>query len=213
MPEAEYEIATRAAYDTVAEDYARLLAPALDQQPWDRAVLATFAELVLAGPGPVADVGCGPGRITQHLSRLGLDAFGVDLSPGMLAVARRDHPHLRFVAGTLTALDLPDGALSGALAWYSLIHVPPEVRPAALAELHRVLRPGGQLVVAFQVGDQVRHLEQAYGHHVDLDAYRMRPEQLAEQLGTAGLPVHAQLVREPSGAETQPQAYLLASRA
>ena len=43
------------------------------------------------------DVGCGPGRITAHLRQLGVDAFGIDLSPGMVEAARREHPGLRFV--------------------------------------------------------------------------------------------------------------------
>lgn len=59
----------------------------------DRAVLAGFAELVqAAGAGPVADLGCGPGRVTAHLDALGLPAFGVDLSPEMVALARRHLP-------------------------------------------------------------------------------------------------------------------------
>jgi SAM-dependent methyltransferase len=53
-------------------------------------MLAAFAEVVLAaGDGPVADIECGPGRVTAHLHGLGLTAFGVDLSPAMVAVARR----------------------------------------------------------------------------------------------------------------------------
>jgi len=66
--------------------------------PRDRAVLSTFAERVSRDRlGPFADVGCGPGRITGHLHHLGLDVFGVDLSPGMLAVARQALPGPRFV--------------------------------------------------------------------------------------------------------------------
>ncbi len=176
--------------------YARLLADALDSMPWDRAVLRTFAELVSRDQlGPVADVGCGPGRITEYLDRLGLDVHGVDLSPGMLAVARQALPALRFVEGSLTALDLPDASLGGLVAWYSLIHVPPSDVPAVLTELHRVLVPGGQLLIAFQVGDERRHLQQAYGHAVSLDACRMQPDRLAEQLDAAGLPVHSRVVR------------------
>ena len=92
--------AIRESYDTVALDYADLLRDALAASPHDRAVLGLFAELVLAaGGGPVADLGCGPGRVTAHLARLGLDAFGIDLSPGMVEVARRDHPGLRFAVG------------------------------------------------------------------------------------------------------------------
>jgi len=190
-----------------------LVAEVLTGMAWDRAVLASFAELVSRDRlGPVPDVGCGPGRITGFLHGLGLDMFGVDLSPGMLAVARQALPGLRFVEGSMTALDLPDASLGGLVAWYSLIHIPPTDVPSVLTEFRRVLVPGGQLLLAFQVGDDRRHLEHAYGHAVSLDAYRMQPDQLAQQLDSAGLPVHARVVREPDEPETLPQAYLLARK-
>lgn len=75
----------------------------------------------------------------------------------MVAVARRDHPYLRFDVGSMTGLDLPDGALGGVLAWYSLIHTPPPQLPAVITELARVLRLGGLLLTAFQVGDERVH--------------------------------------------------------
>jgi len=213
VEETDYLTVTRAAYDTVACDYDRVLAGALDRMPWDRAVLSTFAELVSRdGLGPVADVGCGTGRITGYLHHLGLDVFGMDLSPGMLAVARQTLPGLRFVEESMTALNLPDASLGGLVAWYSLIHIAPSDVPAVLTELCRVLAPGGQLLLAFRVGDEHRHLQQAYGHAISLDAYRMQPDQLAQQLDAAGMPVHARVVRDPDDPETEPQAYLLARR-
>ena len=210
MTEPDYLRTTRAAYDTVAVDYARLLSSELAAKPLDRALLAAFAELVLAGGGgPVADLGCGPGRVTTHLHALGLDAFGVDLSPEMVAVARRSYPDLRFEAGSITALDLPDGGLAGALAWYSVIHTPPGQLPLVFGEFHRVLAPGGHLLLAFQAGDEPRHLSSAYGHEVALDSYRLPPDAVAEQLALAGFTQVARTLREPVDFETVPQAYLL----
>ncbi|NUS40249.1 MAG: methyltransferase domain-containing protein, partial [Terrabacter sp.] len=93
--EPAYVAETRTAYDTVAVDYASLLEAELARSPLDRALLGHFAELVLTeGGGPVVDAGCGPGRITGHLRSLGLDVSGVDLSPGMVAEARRRHPDI-----------------------------------------------------------------------------------------------------------------------
>ncbi len=109
MPEPSYLRTTRAAYDTVAADYAELLSTELAAKPLDRALLAAFAELAqAAGVGPVADLGCGSGCVTAHLHSLGLSAFGVDLSPAMITVARRAHPGLQFDVGSMTALDLLD---------------------------------------------------------------------------------------------------------
>jgi SAM-dependent methyltransferase len=212
VTEPGYVSETRTAYDTVAESYAELLRDALDTSPWDRAVLNTFAELV-AGTGPVGDLGCGPGRLTGHLFSLGLDVFGVDLSPGMVEVARRTHPGLRFEVGSLASLDLADGSLAGALTWYSLIHTPPEQLPLIVAELVRVLAPGGRLLTAFQVGDERKHITHGYGHDVALDAYRLRPDFVAGLLTDAGLVEEARLVREAEPPhEKTPQAYLLARK-
>ncbi|MCD0485569.1 class I SAM-dependent methyltransferase [Streptacidiphilus sp. ASG 303] len=216
MTEASHLGTVRTAYDTVAADYADLLRTELDTKPLDRAMLAAFAELVQAsGGGPVADLGCGPGRVTAHLRALGVDPFGVDLSPEMVAVARREHPGLRFEVGSMTALDLPDGSLRGAVAWYSTVHTPPEVLPGVFAEIHRVLAPGGLLLLAFKAGDQVRHLERGYGHELSLDVYWLPPDRVAGLAERAGLAVEARLVREPDAQErprSGQQAFLLARR-
>ncbi|MEU2238553.1 class I SAM-dependent methyltransferase [Streptomyces sp. NPDC018338] len=214
MTEAGHIIATRRSYDTVAADYERLLADQLARTPLDRAVLAAFVEEVNASDGPraVGDLGCGTGRVASHLRELGAEVFGVDLSPGMIAVAREAYPDVRFEVGSMTALDLPDASLGGALSWYSTVHMPEEELTASFEEFRRVLAPGGLALVAFKVGDERVRLEHAYGHEVALDVYRWSPDRVAELLAAAGLVEAARLVREPYTGERTPQAFLLARR-
>ena len=142
--------ATAAAYDAAAARYAGFVRGELDGLPLDRAVLAAFAECVLArGPGLTADVGCGPGRIGAHLAGLGLDVLGVDVSPAMTAIAAGACPGLRVVTASMDALPLPGASLAGIVAWYSVIHAAPDELPGYFAEFARVLRPGGCLLAAF----------------------------------------------------------------
>lgn len=201
---------TRSSYDAVAGGYAEEFEGEIAAKVFDRVALTAFAELV--GAGRVADLGCGPGRTGAYLAGKGVDVFGIDLSPGMVEVARTLHPHLSFQVGTMTALDLPDASLDGICAWYSIIHVPDDHLPAVFAEFHRVLKPGGHAVLAFQVGDETGTRTEAYGREIALTFHRRPPDRVAALLADAGLPVQATLVREPEPFEKVPQAYLFAGR-
>ncbi|MFF7635224.1 class I SAM-dependent DNA methyltransferase [Kitasatospora sp. NPDC008050] len=203
---------TRTSYDTVAADYADQVRDLLDRTPYERAVLTLFAELVrTAGGGPVADLGCGSGRITAHLRDLGVDAFGIDLSPAMIEVARRDHPGLRFEVGSMTDLDLAEASIAGLVAWYSLIHLPDEEIGSVFRQFRRVLRPGGPLLLAFHVGDGSRLKTRGYGGHpMKVHVHLRRPDRLAAWLENAGFTVEARLTL--SSAESALGGILVARR-
>ncbi|WP_328424824.1 class I SAM-dependent methyltransferase [Streptomyces sp. NBC_00443] len=213
MTDSDFLTTTRTFYDAIAEDYADLFRDELAGRPLERALLGVFAELV-EGDGPVADLGCGPGRTTARLASLGLSVFGLDLSESMLAIARRENPGLRFEQGSMLELDLPDGALAGALSFYSSIHTPVDRLPDLFAEFHRVLAPGAPLLVAFQAGDEHRHHDRPFGHPVSLTFQRRRPEVMAGLLTAAGFALASRTVREadPALDETSPQAFLIARK-
>ncbi|MEU2131326.1 class I SAM-dependent methyltransferase [Streptomyces sp. NPDC018352] len=203
---------TRSSYDTVAVSYADQLREAIAGEPYLRAALALFADMVhAAGGGPVADVGCGPGHVTAHLHELGVDAFGIDLSPGMIDVARSDHPGLRFEVGTMTDLPLADASVTALLAFWSLIHVPDDEIPAVLGHFRRVVRPGGPLLLGFHVGDESRLKTQGYGGHpMHVHVHRRQPARVTDWLRDAGFTVEAEWLLDLD--ESRPGAVLFARR-
>ncbi|MFH8616657.1 class I SAM-dependent methyltransferase [Streptomyces sp. NPDC017979] len=201
---------TKAAYNGVVELYASLFADRLESQPFARNMIATFAELVRAtGNARTADVGCGPGHLTAVLNELGLDAFGLDLSPGMIDHARGAHPSLRFDEARMEALPIDDGTLGGVLAHYSMIHTPPDELPALLAEQVRVLAPGGLILVSFYGTDGPELVP--FDHKV-APAYSWPADRFAELLAGAGLDVFARLLHDPASERGFLDAHLLARR-
>jgi SAM-dependent methyltransferase len=203
----------QASYDRVAEEYVRRIFDELKDKPLDRQLLDQFADRT-RGRGPVCDLGCGPGHVARYLRERGADVIGVDLSPAMVAQARRLNPDIEFRAGDMRALDVEDGAWCGIAAFYSLIHIPPAEIVGVLRELKRVLQPGGDLLLAFHIGDEVLHLEEWWGQNVSVDFHFFRPDQIARDLEVAGFEVEDVIEREPyPDVEHQSRrAYLLATK-
>lgn len=208
----------RETYDTVARAYAEQLAGELDHKPLDRALLAAFLEL--AGPGPVADVGCGPGHVTRFLAARHPETLGLDLSPAMIEIAREAAPELEFVVASMLALPVPDATWTGAVALYSIIHLSPLDRAAAFHELARTLRDDGRLLVSFHVSGpavaagESTHLSSWFGSEVDVDVHFLDPSVVTAELVAAGFRIESTLLREPLDEAEFPsrRAYLLARR-
>ena len=206
----------RKAHDVLAAFYVERLAGALEASPRDRSVLDLFAALVTqAGLGTeVADVGCGTGRLEPYLASVGLRPHGVDLSPEMVRVARRDHRSFDFEVADLRHLPYADGSLPGVVCWYSLMYLPPEERPAALAELARVVRPGGHLVTAWKLGDDSpRRGGLTTGLGIAFDVWWLSATLMEEALTSAGFAAVYWAGRPATDEEDAPSGYLVVRRA
>lgn len=101
----------------------------------------------------VLEVGCGTGLVLRRLATIASRAAGVDLSPGMLSRARARG--LDVVEGSATSLPFPDASFDVAVSFKTLAHVPD--LPRALAEMARVVRPGGVVVAELYNARSVRH--------------------------------------------------------
>ena len=167
-----------------------------------------------AGDDPrVLDAGCGAGRMSAYLADRGCHVQGVDLSPRMVEMARRDHPGLSFEVGSLTELPCADGEFAGVMLWYSVIHTPPSGQAAIFAEVARVLRPGGHVLVATQAGEGVRDVAPSYrrlGFEVVLERHLYRADAVAARLAAVGLTEVRRLERPAVEGERDGQAVVLA---
>lgn len=177
--------AVRTSYDTVAADYARMMADTSREHPRDLAVIDDFIAMV--DHRPVLDAGCGAGRISRYLTDRGVRVQGVDLSPQMIAQGMARHPDLDLSVASITDLPHGDVSFGGVLLWYSTIHLSDPDLGRALDESLRVLMPGGHLLIAFQSGVGTRALFEGYpGADVALERYLRRADEVSEQLTARG---------------------------
>ncbi|WP_425954194.1 class I SAM-dependent methyltransferase [Xylanimonas sp. McL0601] len=139
-------------------------APEYDDSTMHRELAAAVAGFVsLDGVGSVLDAGTGTGLVLRALATRpeaeGVRLAGIDLSPGMLTVARAALPGAELVEGDATVLPFADRSFD-VVTCTTALHLFPDA-DAALAEWVRVLRPGGRVVTAtfvgFEPGKHHRH--------------------------------------------------------
>jgi SAM-dependent methyltransferase len=202
-------------YDRVAADYASYMSDEMDRKPFDRVMLDWLAQKV-DGRRPICDMGCGPGQIARYLHSRGINACGVDLSPEMVAQAQRLNPGIPFRHGDMLTLDgIGDGAYGGIAAFYSIIHIAREDIARVLLTLKRVLKPGGAILLAFHLGDETVHMDEWWGHEVNVDFHFYGCEEMKGLLQTAGFNLEEAIERDPYPPEVEHQsrrAYIFARR-
>lgn len=203
----------RATYDMVAAEYAFRFPGTEPEQAVELAMIDHLISQLALPSRDVLDAGCGTGRMSRYLADRGCLVHGVDLSPGMIAMARRDHADIDTRVASMTNLPFPDARFDGILYWYSVIHVSDADVAAAFGEARRVLRPNGVVLVAFQAGEGVRDVAAGYrklGYDVTLTRFHRTPDQVSGLLAAAGFSEEARLVRGPLAGERDDQAFLIA---
>src|SRR4029453_10575011 len=139
------------AYASVAELYIEMFGTSQQVHADD---LAFIGRHLSGRPGTVLDLGCGPGHITGYLRSTGVDATGIDMVPEFIAHAQAAHPSGRYQLGSIENLDVANHSIAGILAWYSLIHLPPQNLDGVLAEFRRAVGPPGTVVLGLFDGDE-----------------------------------------------------------
>ena len=152
--------------------------------------------------------------MTRYLNDRGLEVIGFDLSNAMVDHARQLNPGMEFRQGDMRSPEIADEAFMGIAAFYSIIHIPRSEVVPVLGELRRILKPGGTLLLAFHIGDEVVHLDEWWGQNVSVDFVFFRPEEMTGYLELAGFQIVEVLEREPyPDVEHQSRrAYILAEK-
>ncbi|OMH24726.1 hypothetical protein BKD30_07595 [Tersicoccus phoenicis] len=116
---------------------------------------------------------------------------------------------------TLTDHPFPYGAFDGVLSWYSTIHTPDAELPRVLAQVRRIVKPGGHVLLAFQAGSGVVEVSGAYRQRgLDITLYRhdRSVDAVAAAMGAAGLVEVGRLERAAVSHERTAQAVVIARR-
>jgi SAM-dependent methyltransferase len=184
-------------YNRVSTEYATRFGDEMSYKPFDRVMLDWLIAKV-GSRGSVCDMGCGPGQIARYLHSRGAPACGIDLSPEMIAQAQRLNPEIPFQQGDMLALTgVGDDTFGGIAAFYSLIHIPREQMVRAMSELKRVLRPGGVLLAAFHIGQQIVHLDEWWGQPVSIDFIFLERPEMKAFLQETGFALEEAIERDP----------------
>lgn len=148
----------------------------------------------------VLDVGCGTGEITLRAKmRAGKESqvFGIDPAPEMIAVARnksaRKGLEIDFRVGVVESLPFPDASIDVVTSSLMMHHLPDDLKVRGLAEIYRVLKPGGRLLIADfmrPTGSFLNHLFIAFTRHHGL---KSGVEDLQKPLKDAGFSQIAKL--------------------
>jgi len=159
---------TRQAYNLAAERYHGLFHNEMNEKEYDRKFLDSFAGR-FHKDSLICDAGCGPsGHIGRYVFDKGIQVVGVDISDKCIELARHYNPKMRFEQGDIGNLAFDDGSIDAIISFYSIIDTPRRYVNRIFREFHRVLKPGGNLLVAVKAGTTEGYMKDLLGIETEI---------------------------------------------
>lgn len=143
-------------YDDIAREYAdEFYDDTSDDKYIDKFLQSLNGKRIL-------DAGCGIGEDCKYVEQKGFESIGIDLSQGMLEIAKEKYPKGRFQIMDMTNITYPENTFDGIISNCSLFHIPTELLPQTLESFKRVLKPNGKLLLILQEGNEETMVEEPY---------------------------------------------------
>lgn len=167
-----YKDLVKAGYNRIADDYlaARTRSP-------DQIRLLDDLAGRLPENASILDAGCGAGVPVTEILSARFDVTGVDFSEAQIDLAGKNVPSARFICQDMTRLDFPEGTFDAICSFYAIIHVPREEHKPLLINFHRMLKPGGYVLLCLGAENLKDDIEEdffgarMYWSHFDSDTY------------------------------------------
>ena len=180
---------TRRAYNLAAETYHELFQNEMNEKAYDRELLDSFAGRLPAA-ALVCDAGCGPSaHIGRYLADKGLSVVGVDISDRCIEMARALNPRMRFKREDIIDMSFAADTFDGIVSYYSVIDTPKRSVGRVFREFHRILKPGGLLLVAVKAGSDEGYVHELLGIKTDVYFSLFNEEEVKGYFHRAGFVV------------------------
>jgi len=138
-------------YDKIAEDYCEKTLEGGDRGFQEKMLDITLN--YLPEKPRVLDLGCGDGRDAHYLHQKGADVVGIDLSQGMINLARKKHPQVAFFKQDMRKTVFPDDTFDCVWASVSIINMPKSELSTIESEVFRILNPDGIFAFSIKLGE------------------------------------------------------------
>jgi SAM-dependent methyltransferase len=180
---------TRHAYNLAAKKYHELFHDEMNEKAYDRNLLDSFAAIFAPG-ALICDAGCGPSaHIGKYLADKGLKIIGVDISDRCVKMAKALHPDTQFRREDILDLSFRRDVFDGLISYYSIIHTPKKSIGKIFQEFHRVLKPGGSLLVAVKAGSDEGYVYELLGIKTEIYLSLFHEKEIEGYFAKAGFVV------------------------
>lgn len=188
-------------YDIIAREYSQAFSKEHDQKPMDQILLKRFYDEA-GHKKPAWDFGCGPGQTTFHLTQLGMEISGLDLSEKILEEARIFHPNITFQQGNMLELSFNANSIGAIVAFYAICHFSKNQVEKAFSEIFRVLQQDGIFFFTYHIGKEKLNVNEFLGKSIEIEFQFFPTDFIVQSLNRVGFLIDEIIERDPySGVE------------